>query len=721
MTEAPDLDIAVFTEALRLSASERAAYLDRACAGNRGRRDRVEVLLLAHDQAGDFLAQAPPGVPKTATPLLAASEKPGDRIGRYRLLEQIGEGGCGVVFMAEQEEPVRRRVALKIVKPGMDTKNVVTRFEAERQALALMDHPNVAHVLDAGATPCGRPYFVMELVNGARITEYCDRHFLDVRSRLELFIQVCHAVQHAHQKGIIHRDLKPSNILVTTGDDGKPVSKIIDFGIAKATAGQLLTDKTIFTALELLIGTPDYMSPEQASLSRADVDTRSDIYSLGVLLYELLTGTTPFDTRELLKAGIDEVRRVIREEEPPRPSTKLSAMTGADLAEVSLKRRTDPSGVIRETRGDLDWIVMKALEKERARRYAGANELALDIQRYLASEAIVARPPSNAYRFRKLAARNKRWFASACLVFVSLLTLGVALAVSKREKHALRKAELAQWALVDSLRQSLGASGANARALVVDLTAALRGESGPGEINALLAAPSQNDLASHPEAVEQLFTRAEAFARHELWSEAEADAETILRYRPETSDSYHLIVPLFLITDSRRQYDSMREKILVQFGGTSNAYVADRMAKDCLVLPEEGAGLSRFAAMADFAVGCPKVKNPFFDFSEALAEYRRGRFESAAKWASPHTNDAYLCLRCECLEIAAMSQWQMGLRVEARGTLDEAARIVSSHIPQPEGADLGFDWRDWIIADTLLQEGASLMGQDLRLAVRASK
>jgi eukaryotic-like serine/threonine-protein kinase len=396
MTDSPDQDFRLFTEALNLRSAERAPYLDLACAGNAELRARIEALLKAYDRANDFLVEPAAGVPVDVTLAAGSIEKAGDHIGRYKLLQQIGEGGCGVVFMAEQEEPLHRRVALKIVKPGMDTKNVIARFEAERQALALMDHPNIAQVFDAGATASGRPYFVMELVRGVKITEYCDQNSLPTKERLELFVKVCGAIQHAHQKGIIHRDIKPSNILVTTAADGTALPKIIDFGIAKATTGQRLTDKTLFTAFEMLIGTPAYMSPEQATLTSVDVDTRSDIYSLGVLLYELLTSTTPFDTAELLKAGLDEVRRVIREEEPARPSTRLSTMVAADLTNVSHHRGAEPPKLIRDVRGDLDWIVMKAMEKDRARRYATANALAEDVKRFLANDAISARPPSRA-------------------------------------------------------------------------------------------------------------------------------------------------------------------------------------------------------------------------------------------------------------------------------------------------------------------------------------
>src|SRR6266478_4580524 len=387
MNGGPDADIAVFTEALRLPPEDRDRYLDKACKADIEFRRRVEALLQAYEQAGGFLGRSAADRPARAAQALPAGEKPGDRIGRYKLLQHIGEGGCGVVYMAEQEEPVRRRVALKIIKLGMDTKGVIARFEAERQALALMDHPNIAKVFDAGATESGRPYFVMQLIRGDKITEYCDQHSLSTKERLKLFIQVCHAVQHAHQKGIIHRDIKPSNILVTTTAEGSALPVVIDFGIAKATTNQPLTDKTLFTAFEMLIGTPAYMSPEQAALTNVELDTRTDIYSLGVLLYELLTSSTPFEVGELLKKGLDEIRRVIREQEPLRPSTRLSKMTSVDLTSVAQHRKSEPPILIRCIRGDLDWIAMKALEKDRNRRYETANDLALDIQRFLSNEA----------------------------------------------------------------------------------------------------------------------------------------------------------------------------------------------------------------------------------------------------------------------------------------------------------------------------------------------
>src|SRR5215213_2338320 len=402
-------------------------HIAEACGGDADLEQEVGRLLRVHREAGSFLdrpavgvgasgAFSPPPDGETATGL--PREGAGTEIGPYRLLQQIGEGGMGTVFMAEQQHPVRRQVALKVIKAGMDTAQVVARFEAERQALAIMDHPNIAKVLDGGATPSGRPYFVMELVKGVPITEFCDRNHSTPRQRLGLFAQVCAAVQHAHQKGIIHRDIKPSNVLVTVHDTS-PVVKVIDFGVAKAL-GQELTERTLFTGFAQLIGTPLYMSPEQAGESALDVDTRSDIYSLGVLLYELLTGTTPFDKERFRKAAHDEIRRIIREEDPPRPSTRLSE-SKERLPSISAQRHTEPAKLAKLVRGELDWIVMKALEKDRARRYETANGFASDVQRYLADEPVLACPPSAGYRLRKFVRRNKATAAVAALVLSFLV------------------------------------------------------------------------------------------------------------------------------------------------------------------------------------------------------------------------------------------------------------------------------------------------------------
>ena len=434
MNPSSEREEALFAAALAQPLAQRTAFLDQACADDPALRTRLTALLDAHAAPESVMA------PLTIASVLSPDEKPGDRIGRYKLLQKIGEGGCGVVYMADQQEPVHRRVALKVIKLGMDTKEVIARFEVERQALALMDHANIAKVFDAGATETGRPYFVMELVRGIPLTKHCDEHNVSTAQRLELFIQICHAVQHAHQKGVIHRDLKPSNILVTI-NDGVAVPKIIDFGIAKATQGRL-TDQTVFTAFEQFIGTPAYMSPEQAVMTSLDIDTRSDIYSLGVLLYELLTGRTPFDARELVQAGIDEIRRRIREVEPQKPSTRLSTMEGDALTLAAQHRQTQPPQLISLVRGDLDWIVMRCLEKDRSRRYDTANGLADDLRRHLDNRPVSATPPGTFYLLQKLVRRHQAAFAAATAIAAALV-LGTAVATwqAVRATQAERQAE----------------------------------------------------------------------------------------------------------------------------------------------------------------------------------------------------------------------------------------------------------------------------------------
>ena len=400
----------IFQQALEQPSPEAlAAFLERETSGDPTLRKAVEELL-ANNQEDTFLEQ---GVAEPLRQSLEAAgkltlqeEQIGDSIGRYKLLEKIGEGGFGVVYRAEQREPVRRHVAVKVIKLGMDTKSIIARFEAERQALALMDHPNIARVLDGGATATGRPFFVMELVRGVRITDYCEANQLSLQERLTLFIQLCHAIQHAHQKGIIHRDLKPSNVLVTV-QDGKPVPKVIDFGVAKAIE-EPLTEKTVLTNFHAFIGTPAYTSPEQAEMTGSDVDTRSDIYSLGVLLYELLTGVTPFDAKELTQSGLDGMRRTINEVEPPRPSTRMRRAVAGSPA--------DPHTI--HVDRDLDWVVMKCLEKDRTRRYDTALELAADLQRYIDQEPVLARPQSTAYRLRKALRRHRAAFAAAAAILI---------------------------------------------------------------------------------------------------------------------------------------------------------------------------------------------------------------------------------------------------------------------------------------------------------------
>jgi len=473
----------IFLAVADLPEEQLQTALDRACGADAELRAEVEALLGAERAAGDFLANPTAGAearpadpaaslaadarasepqpsglatPESATPELATFETAGAQIGRYKLLEQIGEGGMGTIWMAEQREPVKRRVALKIIKLGMDTKLVIARFEAERQALAMMDHPNIAKVLDAGTTDAGRPYFVMEYIRGIPILEYCDKEKVDTKARLQLFTDVCHAIQHAHQKGIIHRDIKPDNVLVTL-HDGVPVVKVIDFGIAKAT-NQELTQKTLFTEHRQMIGTPAYMSPEQAEMSGLDIDTRSDVYSLGVLLYEMLTGTTPFDMKQLLEGGFAEMMRTIREIEPHKPSTRVSSL-GDTGTRTAMERRVDVKRLGSLLRGDLDWIVMKCLEKDRARRYETANSLAADVLRHLNDEAVSAGAPSPAYRLRKFVRRNKVQVVAAAAVAIALVAgiIGFAWQASvaedqRAEAVRARESEAEQRKLADASR-----------------------------------------------------------------------------------------------------------------------------------------------------------------------------------------------------------------------------------------------------------------------------
>ncbi len=446
----------IFIDAMhRTNSTERAQFLDVACAGDDALKNRILQLLAENIRLGSFLEE--PGIligARNASNVVG--EVAGNRIGCYQLLEEIGHGGMGTVFLAEQVQPVRRTVALKIIKPGMDSAEILSRFQSERQALEMMDHPNIARVMDAGTTLAGMPYFVMELVQGEAITDYCDKNRLNLRERLELFIPVCKAIQHAHQKGIIHRDIKPSNVLIRVLD-GKPVPKVIDFGIAKAI-NQQLTDRTIFTQLGQIVGTLEYMSPEQAEMNGGNVDTRSDIYSLGVLAYELLTGSTPLQRSKLVERGYSELLQMIRETNPPKPSTRLKA-SGIELADISEHRKMDPTDLKRVVRGELDWIVMKAMDKDRGRRYGTSSDLARDVERYLADEPVEACPPSQLYLLRKLIRRNRGLAFASTLIFLALIfgvigtTWGMVSANTAREAEAKQRAIAEQRRLLAEQNQ----------------------------------------------------------------------------------------------------------------------------------------------------------------------------------------------------------------------------------------------------------------------------
>jgi serine/threonine protein kinase/tetratricopeptide (TPR) repeat protein len=498
----------LFAEALGKQGAARAAFLDEHCKGDAALRQRLDGLLQAHDHPDPFLEAAAP-LPTVDEPL---REGVGTVIGPYKLVEQIGEGGMGTVWMAQQTEPVKRVVAVKLIKAGLDSRQVIARFEAERQALALMDHPNIARVLDGGTTTGGRPYFVMDLVKGVPITRYCDEHRLTPRQRLELFIPVCQAIQHAHQKGVIHRDLKPSNVLVALYD-GKPVPKVIDFGVAKA-AGQSLTDKTLVTGFGNIIGTLEYMSPEQAEINQLDIDTRSDIYSLGVLLYELLTGSPPFSRKDLEKAGMLEMLRVIREQEPSKPSTKLSTADG--LPTLAANRGTEPAKLTKLVRGELDWIVMKALEKDRNRRYESANGFAMDVQRYLADEPVLACPPSAGYRLQKFARKYRKGLVTVAL-FALLLIAGTVLSAWQAVR-ATRAAE-------GERRSKLDAQAANEQAQ----KRLMQVEKGNEILTSIFADLDMRKVREGTDPLEAVLAKGLLKASTELEGEAVGDALVVAR------------------------------------------------------------------------------------------------------------------------------------------------------------------------------------------------
>ena len=712
----------IFNQAKPLPPAERAAYLQSACGSDRKLLERIQLLLESSEKAGNFLESPSPAPGPSGTIVIGMppSEKPGDFIGHYKIREQIGEGGCGVVYVAEQTEPVRRRVALKVIKLGMDTRSVIARFEAERQALAMMDHPNIARVLDAGSTGTGRPYFVMELVRGIKLTEYCDQNNLQTAQRLDLFIRVCHAVQHAHQKGIIHRDLKPSNILVTL-HDGVPVPKVIDFGIAKATEGRL-TDLTVYTELHQFIGTPAYMSPEQAEMSGLDIDTRSDIYSLGVLLYELLTGRTPFDPKELLQEGLDQMRKTIREKEPLRPSTRLSTLLEADLTAVAKRHSAEPPKLIHLIRGDLDWIVMKALEKDRTRRYETANAIAADALRFLKNEPVEARPPSSSYRFQKMVRRNKTAFAAATAVVSALVVgLGLSLYLYSQERQALRKEKQAlQRAVAAEKQEAL---------LRVQAETGLAFERKMREI-----APIANKLTTAGFLMTQgLFDKAEDVMkdvppvlpqsssiynalgdfhvrRHE-WQMAITNFGKAVQVDPTNHLWYQHLAPLLLLTGDRPAYYKLCDQILQEFASTSDPPTADRMAKACMILPPSAASLPNLTKMVDTAINAgPTDSNwPFYQFLKGLAEFRLGHFKIAAEWLQKtvdqggeptRTTEAYIVL--------AMAQFQQQQASQARDTLTAGREFVQQQLENYQGPN----WHDRIAAQTLMAEAVALIQPD---------
>jgi serine/threonine protein kinase/Flp pilus assembly protein TadD len=718
------------------NAERRKAHLDQHCGNDAELRRRIDALLRAYDEGESFLESPPPELGANAFSVddSPAVERPftegtGTVIGPYKLLERIGEGGFGVVFLAEQERPVRRKVALKIIKPGMDTRQVIARFEAERQALAMMDHPNIAKVHDAGATENGRPYFVMELVQGVPITEYCDQCNLRTHERLELFTTVCQAVQHAHQKGVIHRDIKPTNVLVAI-QDGQPAPKIIDFGVAKAI-NQQLTEHTPMTAFSQIVGTPLYMSPEQAELSALGVDTRSDIYSLGVLLYELLTGTTPFDKDRLHLAPFDEMRRIIREEEPPRPSARLSSLflreragvreTANQATTIAEHRRTDPRRLVHTVRGELDWIVMKCLEKDRTRRYETADAVAMDVRRYMDHDPIVALPPSNFYRFQKFVQRNRLVVGAGSAVMAALiLGLGASTWMFFKERASRQRAvaaEMEQFRLREQAQENEhkaiteAAKSQQMAAYMANLAQALsRGElSNPEQIVSEIITPH---LENDPENADWLRFRGELWGRIGRWKEAAADFSKLVELDSANHEYHHFLTPLLVEIGDRDAYRRHCARIVERFGKTNDPVIAERMAKDCLILPSSGVDLDAVDDMAESAIAVDPDHwgIGFFQFVKGLSEYRNGNFASAVGWmqkalAKPgdfHFRDAQAYL------VLAMAHHQTNRVDEARAAFAQATATIDAR-PKPGSGGLGTDWNDWLIVHALQREAQSLI------------
>jgi serine/threonine protein kinase/TPR repeat protein len=718
----------LFSEAIEIaSPQDRAVYLDRACQDRPELRRQVEKLVQDHFRAKNFLESPAAQFTLTAAhPPIA--EGPGSIIGPYKLLDQIGEGGMGVVFMAEQTRPVQRTVALKIIKPGMDTRQVIARFEAERQALAMMDHPNIARVLDVGATDSGRPYFVMDLVKGVPISAYCDQQHLPVRERLELVSAVCHAVQHAHQKGIIHRDLKPSNVLVAEYD-GKPVPKIIDFGVAKATASKL-TEKTMFTELGQLVGTVEYMSPEQARFNQLDVDTRSDIYSLGALVYELLTGSTPFGRKRLHAAAFDEMLRMIREEEPPKPSTRLSSC-GA-LPSIAANRGLEPLKLNRLVQGELDWIVMKCLEKDRNRRYETASSLAADIEHYLLDEPVQACPPTATYRLHKFARRNKVALVTAAIVAASLILatavsawqVVLATQATRRATQETRKAEAA------TAREATLRRAAEARATVVQAKIHYDNKQFDEAEKLLNTIPADllSPDSSHAR-MRRLLGKLDCF--HERWEEAAANFSVLfqtngMESRLTNSIDHLLHGPVLLMLGDTPAYEKFQEQATSRYLRTTNSTEAERICKICLLLPANESVMRRIDKLYEVAVRGPsdptitEDEQIWASLSLAVVDYRRGDYRKAIEWCRPCVTSEKTGRTAAARAIVAMAHHQLHQDAEAQSALD-LAHQANEQITSGIGPRSSVYYPDVVVlfdglyAHVVLQEAEALInGRPLR-------
>ena len=739
---ARQLEEAIYYAAINVAVpAERTRFLDQACLDNAPLRAAVDAMLAAHADSERFFARCEPVARdlsaadclatvgrgcEFAETNLFADEKTGTLIDRYQLIRRLGEGGCGVVFEAAQEAPVRRRVALKIIKLGMDSKAGVARFAAERQALALMEHPNIARVLDAGTTRTGRLYFVMELVHGPRITDYCDRHRLDTRARLHLFIQICHAIQHAHQKGVIHRDIKPSNILVAT-PDGVPVPRVIDFGIAKVVENRAPDQAgTQASANQLFIGTPAYMSPEQADPGVLDIDTRSDVYSLGVLLYELLTARTPFDGSELVRSGLDQLRRTLREVDPPRPSALLARLSADARAETARLRRLDPSKLMLSLKGDLDWIVMKALEKDRGRRYETVNGLVADLNRFLANEPVIARPPSRIYRFSKLVRRNRVVFAAGTVVAVALLAgmitstwLFVRERDARREQARLREqAEQAEHREAVLRRQAVAretitraaiavkSGDDNAADLLLESVKSFSPELSFDSVSAFRHVGEWHAIAGRWDKAAERFSALMEIDKLDTWEVITLDYQSCGVVLAESGD--------------RARFETFCRAAVANFSTARNGDATARILKTLLLLPPAPDLLEGMRPMAQVTEAYWAARPPppgqvmtWEVVPLALWSYRQGGYELAAQRCRHR-----LAARIEdpaldgiCRIILALCEARMGDRASARARLAAVAPQIDLQFRNGLKREMsaGGYWYDWLYARILWREASGML------------
>lgn len=737
---APEIDKALFDVASEIAdSSVRTDFLARACGEDTVLLSRIHGWIEARDAAEEFFRTA--GVARTemgeellgelraesaailppSGPPISDADGPGSLIGRYRILERIGEGGCGVVFLAEQSEPVRRNVALKVIRLGLDTESVIARFESERQSLAMMDHPGIAKVFDAGTTESGRPYFVMELVQGDRITTYCEKLHLGIKQRLELFIQVCHAIQHAHQKGVIHRDIKPSNILVTI-QDGQSLPKVIDFGIARAVDSRF-SEETRLTMDAQLIGTPAYMGPEQAAGS-LNLDTRGDIYSLGVLLYELLTGRTPFDGKRLAQAGMLEMLRILREEEPPVPSVMLARLPVSDLMAVASERSIDPKSLISSIRGDLDGIILRALAKEPQNRYATVTGLAADIRRHLNNEPVAARPPGRFYLFSKWVRRNKIVFSATTAIALAIIAGG---ALSGwfylRERDARKTAEAARANEARLLHQSKAREA-------VSMAAMLLAEGKIEDAENMLAGTPLDSIEPTMEAVLVFRSYGNWNAIHQRWAKAAECFELFIesggfsRISPGDVMWSLMAVAISQVEAGKTEdYEKFRSWMTSSHGGSTN-YIFNGVVIKCALL--QPASQTTFDGLQPFADNVEQrlrsrsqdsidaEHGAFAAMSMALLEYRRGNFSEAIDWCQiskdfPDSNDAR---NATVHAISAMAAAKLGQAARAHTDLAVAqAFVISSPMPDAssyQGPGQGY-WLDCAIARILIREAAEIV------------